>query len=186
MSVKSKITMLAIIMYLSLICVGFASWSISVDSNDAVTSGDVISTESVINTSDAITVISTESFRYFNNGFISDEDTLVYSANIRVTISIDKSKCEEATAEIKLNQDVIGLGFDSISSVIEGSSDTTTYESKVTIDVSKINTDEITIVFTLNSNKDDFTSKVFEPIYTYGKTMNIFNIELNVTKEKSE
>ena len=88
MSVKSKITMLAIIMYLSLICVGFASWSISVEPGDSQTGSNQIVTQPVVNTSDAITVNSTQSFRYFNNGFISNENSLVYSATIEVNITI--------------------------------------------------------------------------------------------------
>ena len=74
MSLKSKITMFAIIMYLSLICVGFASWTLSVDTKDAVSSDNVITSETIINSNDEITIGKVTNFKYFNNGFIDEND----------------------------------------------------------------------------------------------------------------
>lgn len=186
MSLKSKITMFAIIMYLSLICVGFASWTLSVDTKDAVSSDNVITSETVINSNDEITIGQVTNFKYFNNGFIDEENfTLTYSAKITVELIVNKEKCAEVSAELNINELISGLAFDSITCVIDGSSDNTVYGTKVTIDTSLMTSDTVTLVYTLNASKDTFISKVYTPLYT-NQDKNIFSIELNVTKENLE
>ena len=184
MSVKSKITVLAFIIYISLICVGFASWTLTADTKDVFVDNNVVTSETIINTSDEITVGNVKNFKYFNNGFINETDnTLCYTAKVSVELTINKDKCAEVTAELKINDLISGLVFDSITCVIEGSTDTLEYGSKVTIDTTKMETNTVTLIYTLTTNKDTFITNVYTPLYN-NSDKNIFSIELNVSKEK--
>lgn len=185
MSMKSKITMFAIIMYISLVCVGFASWTFSISTKDISTDNSVISAETIINTSDEITLGDVTTFKYFNNGFIDNDNKLSYVTTLEIDLTIDKSSCAEVTAELKINELITGLKFDNISCTISGSSDTTTYGTKVTIDTTKLSSNEITLVYTLTANKETFIQNIFNPLFN-NQDKNIFSIELNVTKENIE
>lgn len=182
MSLKFKINMFAIIMYLSLICVGFASWTLSVKNIELSTDTNVVSSENIINTSEEITINKVSSFKYFNNGFISNDNTLTHTANVIVELTINRDICKEVTVDFKINDLITNLVFDSISCEIEGTTDETVYSSFVTIDTTKLAKDEVKLIFTLKANKDTFVDKVYNPLIN-NTDKNIFYLELNVTKE---
>ena len=96
MSKKPKILVAMLFMYVSLICVGFASWTISNNgsgSGSSSASASIIA-DDVINSSEIVNISDFTVFDYFKNGFVNNDGYITASGNItaKLTLMIDKCK----------------------------------------------------------------------------------------------
>lgn len=97
MSKKPKILAAMLFMYVSLICVGFASWTISVvGSNPSSASANgLIETDDVINTDDYINFKGEiEGFSFYQSGFLNKNDEIVDNGSIISHYNIDINSCK--------------------------------------------------------------------------------------------
>lgn len=95
MSKKPKILAAMLFMYVSLICVGFASWTISNGSSDNNSIDGSIVVDNVINTSDVLVMTNnTRMFDYYNSGFVENDGTITLKGSIYLEYTLDINKCK--------------------------------------------------------------------------------------------
>lgn len=99
MSKKPKILAAMLFMYVSLICVGFASWTIS---NGSATNPSIygsIVVDNVINTSDVLVMASNKMFDYYNSGFVESDGTITLKGSIYLEYTLAIDKCKDVFKE---------------------------------------------------------------------------------------
>ena len=87
-------------MYVSLICVGFASWTISNNgsgSGSSSASASIIA-DDVINSSEIVNISDFTVFDYFKNGFVNNDGYITASGNITAKLTLNIKKCTEMFA----------------------------------------------------------------------------------------
>lgn len=94
MSKKPKILSAMLFMYVSLICVGFASWTISNGSSGNNSIDGSIVVDNVINTSDVLVMTSNKMFDYYNSGFVENDGTITLTGSIYLEYTLDIKKCK--------------------------------------------------------------------------------------------
>lgn len=95
MSKKPKILAAMLFMYVSLICVGFASWTISNGSSGNNSIDGSIVVDNVINTSDVLVMTNnTRMFDYYNSGFVDNDGTITLTGSIYLEYTLDINKCK--------------------------------------------------------------------------------------------
>lgn len=97
MSKKPKILAAMLFMYVSLICVGFASWTISGGGSNpsSATANGLIETDDVINTDDYIDFNGEiEGFSFYQSGFLNENDEIVDNGSIIAHYNIDINSCK--------------------------------------------------------------------------------------------
>ena len=100
MSKKPKILVAMLFMYVSLICVGFASWTISNNgsgSGSSSASASIIA-DDVINSSEIVNISDFMVFDYFKNGFVNSDGYITASGNITAKLSLNIAKCKSLFA----------------------------------------------------------------------------------------
>lgn len=100
MSKKPKIIVAMFFMYVSLICVGFASWTISNGSAANPSIDGSIVVDNVINTSDVLVMTDkTRMFDYYNSGFVESDGTITLKGSIYLEYTLEINKCKEVFIE---------------------------------------------------------------------------------------
>lgn len=95
MSKKPKILAAMLFMYVSLICVGFASWTISNGSSGNNSVDGSIVVDNVINTSDVLVMTNnTRMFDYYNSGFVENDGTITLTGSIFLEYTLDINECK--------------------------------------------------------------------------------------------
>ena len=97
MSKKPKILAAMLFMYVSLICVGFASWTISGGGSNpsSATANGLIETDDVINTDDYIDFNGEiEGFSFYLSGFLNENNEIVDNGSIIAHYNIDINSCK--------------------------------------------------------------------------------------------
>lgn len=97
MSKKPKILAAMLFMYVSLICVGFASWTISGGGSNpsSATANGLIETDDVINTDDYIDFNGEiEGFSFYQSGFLNENNEIVDNGSIISHYNIDINSCK--------------------------------------------------------------------------------------------
>lgn len=95
MSKKPKILAAMLFMYVSLICVGFASWTISNGSSGNNSIDGSIVVDNVINTSDVLVMTNkTRMFDYYNSGFVENDGTITLKGSIFLEYTLDINECK--------------------------------------------------------------------------------------------
>ena len=95
MSKKPKILAAMLFMYVSLICVGFASWTISNGSSGNNSIDGSIVVDNVINTSDVLVMTNnTRMFDYYNSGFVENDGTITLTGSIFLEYTLDINECK--------------------------------------------------------------------------------------------
>ena len=97
MSKKPKILAAMLFMYVSLICVGFASWTISGGGSNpsSATANGLIETDDVINTDDYIDFNGEiEGFSFYQSGFLNENNEIVDNGSIIAHYNIDINSCK--------------------------------------------------------------------------------------------
>ena len=92
MTIKTKISFLAFIMFLSLISIGFASWTLSKPEMNQTSDNSPISAEEAINSSKYVTKLDSTNFTYFPNGFTSSEGEIIDSGTLSIKFNVS-SQC---------------------------------------------------------------------------------------------
>lgn len=99
MSKKPKILAAMLFMYVSLICVGFASWTISNGSAANPSIDGSIVVDNVINTSDVLVMTKNSMFDYYNSGFVESDGTITLTGSIYLEYTLDINKCKDVFNE---------------------------------------------------------------------------------------
>ena len=103
MSKKPKILAAMLFMYVSLICVGFASWTISNGSAANPSIDGSIVVDNVINTSDVLVMTSNKMFDYYNSGFVANDEenvgAITLTGSIYLEYTLDIGKCKDVFKE---------------------------------------------------------------------------------------
>ncbi len=100
MSKKPKILAAMLFMYVSLICVGFASWTISNGSSGNNSIDGSIVVDNVINTSDVLVMTNnTRMFDYYNSGFVENDGTITLEGSIYLEYTLAIDKCKDVFKE---------------------------------------------------------------------------------------
>lgn len=97
MSKKPKILAAMLFMYVSLICVGFASWTISGGGShpSSASANGLIETDDVINTDDYIDFKGEiEGFSFYQSGFLNENNEIVDNGSIIAHYNIDINSCK--------------------------------------------------------------------------------------------
>lgn len=97
MSKKPKIIVAMFFMYVSLICVGFASWTIGGGSGNpsSASANGLIETDDVINTDDYIDFNGEiEGFSFYQSGFLNENNEIVDNGSIIAHYNIDINSCK--------------------------------------------------------------------------------------------
>lgn len=100
MFTKFKIYLYIILCMISLVSVGFSSWTIYGLDEELVE--QTITTDNVINSKDYITCTSIESFDYSQYGYLDKNGRITSEGNIVVKYSINLKKCKELFSENSL------------------------------------------------------------------------------------
>ena len=100
MSKKPKILATMLFMYVSLICVGFASWTISNNGSGTGSSSASASiiADDVINSSEIVNISDFTVFDYFKNGFVNSDGYITASGNITAKLTLIIEKCKNMFA----------------------------------------------------------------------------------------
>lgn len=77
-----------------MICVGFASWTISYGSAANPSIDGSIVVDNVINTSDVLVMTSNKMFDYYNSGFVESDGTITLTGSIYLEYTLDIKKCK--------------------------------------------------------------------------------------------
>ena len=103
MSKKPKILAAMFFMYVSLICVGFASWTISGGNTEpvSISTNGSIQTDDVINTDDYLQLSSgPEIFKYGERCFVNNSKEYVQDGYVKIGYSIDLGNCKKIFTDI--------------------------------------------------------------------------------------
>lgn len=116
MSKKPKILAAMLFMYVSLICVGFASWTISGGGSNpsSATANGLIETDDVINTDDYLQLSSgPEIFKYGERCFVNNSNEYVQDGYVKIGYSIDLGNCKKIFTDINSLTISLVLEYDS-------------------------------------------------------------------------
>ena len=186
MTLKTKFSIFAFIMFLSLISMGFASWTISHTVSEPQMTSYSITSEEAINSSKYVTKLDSINFTYFPNGFTSSEGEIIDSGTLTIKFNVS-SQCLKFKFKLGfnelINKDIDNTVFDSISYKVtnEDGSDILLQgnDTEFEFDLSSLSNNIIVISFTFVQNKEDFYNKVYEPILKGNE--NIFSYNITVT-----
>lgn len=194
MTIKSKISILTFIMFLSLISIGFASWTIATPEQNKTSDNSPITAEDTIDSFEHLEIVESTNFTYFANGFTTADGTITDSGTMTVKLKFISTNLSKFTLELKFDSaiDADFKKFDSITYSISNS----TYEEKtvsgegtIVIDIerSKITPDAencFTLTFVFNENHDTFKSDIYSvlEVLNTNKEQNIFAVSLTVTE----
>ena len=163
MTIKTKISFLAFIMFLSLISIGFASWTLSKPEMNQTSDNSPISAEEAINSSTYVTKLDSTNFTYFPNGFTSSEGEIIDSGTLTIKFNVS-SQCLKFKFKLGfnelINKDLDNTVFDSISYKVtnEDGSDILLQgnETEFEFDSSSLSNNIIVISYTFVQNNEDF------------------------------
>lgn len=94
MSKKPKILAAMLFMYVSLICVGFASWTINnTNGNLALDANGSFLADNVINMSQCISLKSSSNIKYYKTGFVDDDNLISKTGTISLVYEINVKNC---------------------------------------------------------------------------------------------
>ncbi|MBQ4060944.1 MAG: hypothetical protein IJD46_02835 [Bacilli bacterium] len=116
MTLKTKMSLLLFLTSISIVSIGFSSWSITAETV-AEAKGN-IEVDNVIVQNNAASVISSTAFEYFDTGF-RDGNTITNTATITYNVSLDLDECKNylTSSNIEL---VIELSYkDGITSELD-------------------------------------------------------------------
>ena len=95
---KSKLNLLMAFSLISLVSVGFSSWNISF-TNEMIVNGS-FDVDEVYTNETFVNVDSIESFRYYNTGFLTDDNKISTKGTIAINLTVDVNKCKEEMGNI--------------------------------------------------------------------------------------
>ena len=101
MTLKAKMSLLVFLTSLSIVSIGFSSWSITVETN-AEAIGN-IEVDNVINNNNMITQETVHEFTYSELGFTNSKNLLTKTGEIIVDYTINLKNCKEFLAENSLS-----------------------------------------------------------------------------------
>lgn len=189
MTLKTKISIFSLIMFISLVSVGFASWTIATPEQSQTSSPSVITSESSIDSSKYVTTVETTNFTYYSNGFTTDGGDIVDNGTLTIKLNVS-TNCLKFKFKLKfsdaINKDINDKNiFTSITYKVKSeSSEIALAEGSVTefefeFDWSKLSSNNIIISFTFNKDHNDFYEDVYKPILK--ENINIFSYNITVT-----
>ena len=176
-------------MYVSLICVGFASWTISNNgsgSGSSSASASIIA-DDVINSSEIVNISDFTVFDYFKNGFVNNDGYITASGNITAKLTLNIEKCKSMFAGRDNLKVVVSLSRSnlltlvgdytkiSVSATVGGTAVTPTFELDTNTlliaftinNFASLTTAEYTIKYTFTIlDKNYFINSVFPELYT--------------------
>ena len=95
---KSKLNLLMAFSLITLVSVGFSSWNISF-TNEMTVNGS-FDVDEVYTNETFVNVDSIESFRYYNTGFLTDDNKISTKGTIAINLTVDVNKCKEEMGNI--------------------------------------------------------------------------------------
>ena len=104
MTLKSKMSLLVFLTSLSIVSVGFSSWSITVETNAEINGN--IEVDNVINNNDIITQTTSSNLTFTRLGFTDANNKISKTNDIIVDYKIDLTKCEEFLTKDNLSTEV--------------------------------------------------------------------------------
>lgn len=182
MTLKSKISIFTFIMFLSLISIGFASWTIATPEQNKTTDNSPITAEDAINSYEHVSIVSSTNFTYFSNSFTNADGELTDSGNVTIKLNIKKT-CKSLSFELKFSSDISAemTIFDSITYSTDNSGIPSGTGTKIEIEDLDFGSNEsieveFTFVFTKATNfKEDVYSVLKD-------NTNIFAVSLTVNE----
>ena len=120
MSKKPKILAAMFFMYVSLICVGFASWTISnngLGSGSSSASASIIA-DDVINSREIVNISDFTVFDYFKNGFVNSDGYITASGNITAKLTLNIEKCKSMFAGKESLKVVVSLSRSNLLTLV--------------------------------------------------------------------
>lgn len=162
MTLKTKMSLLVFLTSLSIVSIGFSSWSITTETNAEI--GGNIEVDNVINNNEYIKLIGDipTCFKFGEKGFVDEKNRIIKNGTIEASYLIDLDMC----------YDLLSANSSSLSITIN-----LLYFSEYEIDLDLFtSSDELSFGYTVNSSKYELSN------IDTNENENLFSISFNLDK----